>query len=302
MVYDALDKRQIGEDAIMSCRDRVYRLVPQESVSRSTPSKLRMKQRALENYKAYDMIQELKTMFEEQAKQELFEIVKVFYACKQEDGQSIIAYILKMRGYLDSFERLGYNMPKELGELHAMLKLYEEGISKKAETSGMLAIREGKIQKDKKKPKGAKGKDKGKNKLAYAPKPKILLPSKRDNPVKDSVCHHCKEGLRGSRKLKHRALSLYLGNGMRAIIKAIRSFGLVLHSGLIIVLDNCYFAATITIHCKKRAITIAGIGEEAVNGDGYKDYEKRLLERIAKIVLMVWPNCTFGPRGFMKKT
>ncbi|GKE69923.1 hypothetical protein Tco_1527995, partial [Tanacetum coccineum] len=45
-------------------------------------------QRVLENYKAYDMIQELKTMFEEQAKQELFEIVKVFHACKQEDGQS----------------------------------------------------------------------------------------------------------------------------------------------------------------------------------------------------------------------
>ncbi|GKF03081.1 hypothetical protein Tco_0030004 [Tanacetum coccineum] len=43
-------------------------------------------QRTLENYKAYDMIQELKTMFEEQAKQELFETVKAFHACKQEDG------------------------------------------------------------------------------------------------------------------------------------------------------------------------------------------------------------------------
>ncbi|GKB57045.1 hypothetical protein Tco_0913231 [Tanacetum coccineum] len=40
-------------------------------------------QRDLENYKAYDMIQELKTMFEEQAKQELFETVKAFHACKQ---------------------------------------------------------------------------------------------------------------------------------------------------------------------------------------------------------------------------
>ncbi|GKC31429.1 hypothetical protein Tco_1038723 [Tanacetum coccineum] len=55
-------------------------------------------QRVLENYKAYDMIQELRTMFEEQAKQELFEIVKVFHACKQEDGQSVSAYILKMKG------------------------------------------------------------------------------------------------------------------------------------------------------------------------------------------------------------
>ncbi|GJS97467.1 hypothetical protein Tco_0804435 [Tanacetum coccineum] len=64
-------------------------------------------QRALENYKAYDMIQELKIMFEEQTKQELFDTVKALYACKQEDGQSISAYILKMKGYLDTLERLG---------------------------------------------------------------------------------------------------------------------------------------------------------------------------------------------------
>ncbi|GJZ49399.1 hypothetical protein Tco_0603589 [Tanacetum coccineum] len=44
-------------------------------------------------------------------------------------------------------------------------------------------------------------------------------------------------GLRGSRKLKHRALSLYMGNGMRATVKAIKSFDLVLRSGLIIVLS-----------------------------------------------------------------
>ncbi|GJY30265.1 hypothetical protein Tco_0413760 [Tanacetum coccineum] len=39
-------------------------------------------QRTLEKYKAYDMIQELKTIFEEQAKHELFETVKAFHACK----------------------------------------------------------------------------------------------------------------------------------------------------------------------------------------------------------------------------
>ncbi|GJU78215.1 hypothetical protein Tco_1275285 [Tanacetum coccineum] len=215
-----------------------------------------------------------------------------------------------MKSYLDTLERLGYAMPNELGvslilnslnkdydqfiqnynmhsmgktitKLHAMLKLHEKGIPKKAETLAVLAIREGKIQKDKKKPRGAKGKDKGKNKLAYAPKPKILLPPKRDNPAKDSVYHHYKEvghwrrnypsyqaelkkrknasvastsgiftielyafpnktwlydtgcgthiyntlqGLGESRKLKHGALSLYIGNEMRAAIKAIRSF------------------------------------------------------------------------------
>ncbi|GKE95828.1 hypothetical protein Tco_1580683, partial [Tanacetum coccineum] len=50
-----------------------------------------------------------------------------------------------------------HNMGKTLAELHAMLKLREKGIPKKAETPVVLAIREGKIQKDKKKkPQGAK--------------------------------------------------------------------------------------------------------------------------------------------------
>ncbi|GJW80710.1 retrotransposon protein, putative, ty1-copia subclass [Tanacetum coccineum] len=224
-------------------------------------------QRTFENYKAYDMIQELKTMFEEQAKQELFETGKAFHACKQEDGQSVSSYLLKVKSYLDTLECLGYAMPKELdvslilnslnndydqfvhnynmhsmgktlAELHAMLKLYEKGIPKKAETPDVLVIHEGKIQKDKKKPQGVKGKAEGKNKLAYAPKTKISPPPKRDNPAKDSICHHCKEGLRGSRKLKYGALSLYIGNGMRKAVEAIRSFDLILLSGLIIVLDN----------------------------------------------------------------
>ncbi|GJZ48678.1 hypothetical protein Tco_0602510 [Tanacetum coccineum] len=299
-------------------------------------------QRTLENYKAYDMIQELKTMFEEQAKQELFEIVKAFHACKQEEGQSLSSYLLKMKSYLDTLECLGYAMPNELGvslilnslnkdydqfvqnynmhsmgktlaELHAMLKLHEKGIPKKAETLDVLAIREGKIQKDKKKKlQGAKGKTKGKNKLAYAPKTKISPPPKRDNMTKDSICHHCKEvghwrrnyssyhaelkkrknasvastsgiftielyafpnktwvydtgyetrvfntsqGLRESRKLKHRGLSLYIGNGIRTAIEAIRSFDLILPGCLIIVSLGCS-ANTTRILCRTLMINL----------------------------------------------
>ncbi|GJW64333.1 retrotransposon protein, putative, ty1-copia subclass [Tanacetum coccineum] len=232
-------------------------------------------QRTLEKYNAYDMLKELKTMFEEQAKQELFEIVKALHACKQEKGQSVSSYLLKMKSYLDTLECLGYVMPNELGaslilnslnkdcyqfvqnynmhiigktidELHAMLKLHEKGIPNKAETLVVLAIREGKIHKDKKKPRGAKGKDKVKNKLAYDHKPKISPPPKRDNSTKDSVCHHCKEGLRESKKLKHGALSLYMGNGMCAAVEAIGSFNLIIPSGLIIVLDNCHFTPSVT--------------------------------------------------------
>ncbi|GJZ86269.1 retrotransposon protein, putative, ty1-copia subclass [Tanacetum coccineum] len=197
-----------------------------------------------------------------------------------------------------------HSMGKTIVELHVMFKLHEKGIPKKAKTPDILAIREGKIQKEKKKPQGVKGEDKGKTKLAYASKAKISPPPKRDNMAKDSVCHHYKEvghcrrncpsyhaelkkrknaigantlgiftielyvfsnkssvydmgygthicntsqGLRESRKLNHRALSLYVGNGMRAAVEAIGSFDLVLPSDLIIVLNNCHFTPTITM-------------------------------------------------------
>nr|GEX05582.1 zinc finger, CCHC-type [Tanacetum cinerariifolium] len=86
-----------------------------------------------------------------------------------------------------------HSMGKTLVELHVMLKLYEKGFPNKDETPTVLAIQVVRIQKDKKKLQGAKGKDKGKNKLAYAPKANILPPPKRDNPAKDSICYHCKE-------------------------------------------------------------------------------------------------------------
>ncbi|GJR26627.1 hypothetical protein Tco_1102859 [Tanacetum coccineum] len=47
--------------------------------------------------------------------QELFETVKAFHACKQEEGQSISTYVLKMKGYFDQMERPGYLMPLVLG-------------------------------------------------------------------------------------------------------------------------------------------------------------------------------------------
>ncbi|GJU78898.1 retrotransposon protein, putative, ty1-copia subclass [Tanacetum coccineum] len=55
-----------------------------------------------------------------------------------------------------------------------------------------------------------------------------------------------RKGLRESRQLKHGALSLYMGNGMRAPVEAIRSFDLIHPNGLIIVLDNCHFTPTVT--------------------------------------------------------
>nr|GFA01241.1 hypothetical protein [Tanacetum cinerariifolium] len=115
---------------------------------------------------------------------------------------------------------------------------------------------------------------KEKNKLTYAPKPKIPPPPKREDLVKDSIFHECgiftielntflnrswiydtgcsthicntTHGLRASRKLKPEALSLYVGNGQREVVEVIGVFYLCLLSGLEIVLNSCHYAPSIT--------------------------------------------------------
>ncbi|GJV08626.1 retrotransposon protein, putative, ty1-copia subclass [Tanacetum coccineum] len=54
------------------------------------------------------------------------------------------------------------------------------------------------------------------------------------------------QGLRGSRKLKPGALSLYVGDGHRATVEAIGEFHLCLPSGLVLILHNCHYAPSIT--------------------------------------------------------
>nr|GEX19720.1 hypothetical protein [Tanacetum cinerariifolium] len=54
------------------------------------------------------------------------------------------------------------------------------------------------------------------------------------------------QGLRGAKKLKHGSFYLYVGNGVRVEVEAIGSFELVLPNGLIIVLDYCHYAPSIT--------------------------------------------------------
>nr|GEW34937.1 hypothetical protein [Tanacetum cinerariifolium] len=55
-----------------------------------------------------------------------------------------------------------------------------------------------------------------------------------------------KSGLRGARKLKQGDLYLYVGNGVHAQVEAIGSFDLVLPNGLVICLENCHYAPSIT--------------------------------------------------------
>ncbi|GKD90584.1 retrotransposon protein, putative, ty1-copia subclass, partial [Tanacetum coccineum] len=182
--------------------------------------------RQFENSSPYDMIKELKSMFEKQARVERFDLIQTFHACKQEEGKPVAAYVLQMKGYVDQLERLGYmlphdlivglilngltkdfagfvrnynmhNMGKMIGELHTMLIEYEKGLPKKAETPQVMMIKFDKIQKANNKSLKAKGKGKangkGKDKQVYIPKPKNPKPSTKEHPAKDDTCHHCKE-------------------------------------------------------------------------------------------------------------
>nr|GEU42197.1 zinc finger, CCHC-type [Tanacetum cinerariifolium] len=203
-------------------------------------------QQNLDNLHAHEMRQELKTLFSKQVEQELLQTI----------------------------------MGKTMNELHSMLKLHEQTLPKN-NAPALHDIRVGKVQKGNKKYKpqpqlATKGQNqgKGKNKLAYASKLRIPPPPKREDPAKDSGAsgsgiftielytfpnksrvydtgygtHICNttQGLRESRKLKPDALSLYVGNGQRATVEAIRSYHLSLLSELFMVLNNFHYAPSIT--------------------------------------------------------
>ncbi|GJT97353.1 retrotransposon protein, putative, ty1-copia subclass [Tanacetum coccineum] len=194
-------------------------------------------QKNMEQLGAYDMLKELKTLYAQQADQELLQTVREFHA-----------------------------------EVAPALHAIRAG-----------RVQKNQKKKSHKAAKGNQGKGKAKmgNSLvlapSFAPKPKNPPTPKKDNPAKDAICHQCGEvgiftielysfpstswvydtgcgthicittqGLRRSRKLKPGALSLYVGDGHRAAVEAIREFHLCLPSGLVLILHNCHYAPSIT--------------------------------------------------------
>nr|GEV27657.1 hypothetical protein [Tanacetum cinerariifolium] len=98
---------------------------------------------------------------------------------------ALVASVANRAGASSDYERFSllqagrkkynmHNMGKTVNELHAMLKLHEQTLPK-SNAYALHVIRA------------------GKNKQAYAPKPKIPPPPKRENLVKDSICHECRE-------------------------------------------------------------------------------------------------------------
>ncbi|GJW64713.1 hypothetical protein Tco_0116597 [Tanacetum coccineum] len=52
--------------------------------------------RLFKNSSPYDMLQELKSVFEKQARVEWFDLIQTFHACKQEEGKLVSAYVPKI--------------------------------------------------------------------------------------------------------------------------------------------------------------------------------------------------------------
>nr|GEZ67019.1 hypothetical protein [Tanacetum cinerariifolium] len=211
-------------------------------------------QRNLKTLHAHEMLLELKTLFAQQAEQELLQTTRDFHSCKQEERQSVSSYVLKMKGYIDNLKRLGhpvtlvfgvsliliglrkefdcfvqnYNMHslgKTINELHAMLKLHEQTLPKN-NAPALHAIRAGKVQKVNKhkkcKPKwllGVKIMGRGKISSLMLQSPRFLLHLRGKIPQRTQSVMSV--GLRASRKLKPGALSLYVANGQREAVEAI---------------------------------------------------------------------------------
>ncbi|KAK9044504.1 hypothetical protein V6N11_058404 [Hibiscus sabdariffa] len=71
-------------------------------------------QKQHENMVAYEMIQNLKEIYEGQARQERYETSKALFLCKMIEGTPVGAHVIKMMGYIQTWEKLGFSLKDEL--------------------------------------------------------------------------------------------------------------------------------------------------------------------------------------------
>ncbi|KAL4351306.1 hypothetical protein GQ457_06G012750 [Hibiscus cannabinus] len=71
-------------------------------------------QKQHEDMVAYEMIQNLKEIYEGQARQERYETSKTLFQCKMSEGSLVGAHVIKMMGYIQALEKLGFPLNDEL--------------------------------------------------------------------------------------------------------------------------------------------------------------------------------------------
>ena len=70
-------------------------------------------QRRFEGDGVYEMFQELKLIFQANARIERYEVFNKFYSCKMEENSSVSEHILRMSGYHNHLTQLGVNLPDD---------------------------------------------------------------------------------------------------------------------------------------------------------------------------------------------
>ncbi|GJZ48425.1 zinc finger, CCHC-type containing protein [Tanacetum coccineum] len=231
-------------------------------------------QNNLEHLGAYDMLKELKTYIDN--------LERLGHAMTQNLSVSLILVSLRKEydGFVQNYNM--HSMGKTVTELHAMLKLHEQTLPPKEVTPALHAIRAPTFAPKAKNPPTPKKDNPAKDAICHLcgevghwrrnypiylaklmKKKKLsqgpstsgiftieLYSFSSTSWVYDTCCgtHICitTQGLKGSRKLKPGALSLYVGDGHRAAVEAIREFHLCLPSGLVLILHNCHYAPSIT--------------------------------------------------------
>ncbi|KAK8628302.1 hypothetical protein V6N13_064011 [Hibiscus sabdariffa] len=167
-------------------------------------------QKQHEDMVAYEMIQNLKEIYEGQARQERYETSKALFQCKMSEGSPVGAHVIKMMGYIQTLEKLGFALNDELAidvvlqslpdsfnqlvlnfnmneinktlpQLLGMLRT-AEGNMKKGGSKSVLMVREAKGKGKKVAKSKGIGKTKSKGKEALKPK---------GGGSKDGKCFHC---------------------------------------------------------------------------------------------------------------
>ena len=84
-------------------------------------------QRRFERHGSYEMFQELKLIFQANARVERYEVSKKFYSCKMEENSSISEHIIKMSGYHNHMTQLGIDLPVEsvIGRVQSLPPSYK---------------------------------------------------------------------------------------------------------------------------------------------------------------------------------
>ncbi|KAK8694611.1 hypothetical protein V6N13_072158 [Hibiscus sabdariffa] len=71
-------------------------------------------QKQHEDMVAYEMIRNLKEIYEGQARQERYETFKALFQCKISEGSPVGAHVIKMIGYIQTLEKMGFALNDEL--------------------------------------------------------------------------------------------------------------------------------------------------------------------------------------------